>query len=225
MQFSFVSLFEGIINSYFKYSILGKAVENNHIKVHTYNPRDFTKNKHNQVDDTLYGGGNGMLLNVEPIINTLEYLKDTHIIFLTPCAKLFTQNDAKRLSKKKHITFVCGRYEGFDERSIELMANEVFSVGDYVLTGGELASLSLCDAISRYIDGVISKDALVEESFNDNTLEYPSFTKPKKINNLSVPSVLLNGNHAKISTFKKSLAKIKTKYHRVDLYQRIKNEK
>jgi tRNA (guanine37-N1)-methyltransferase len=151
MKFSFISLFDDIIKNYFKHSILANAIKNNYIEIETHNLRDFSQNKHKSVDDTVYGGGNGQLLNVEPLVESLKPLSNSHIIFVTPVGKKFTQKDAKRLSKKNHITFVCGRYEGFDERAIELMANEVLSIGDYILTGGELASLSMCDAISRCV--------------------------------------------------------------------------
>ncbi len=218
MKFSFISLFDDIIKNYFKHSILSKAIKNNLIEIETLNLRDFSQNKHNTVDDTVYGGGNGQLLNVEPLVKSLEKLKNSHIIFLTPAGKTFTQKDAKRLSKKSHITFVCGRYEGFDERAIELMANEVLSIGDYVLTGGELASLSMCDAISRNISEVLSNKALEEESFNEDILEYPSFTKPQVFNEVKIPSILSSGNHKKIEEYRHKVAILKTKYHRVDLY-------
>lgn len=217
MKFSFISLFDDIIKNYFKYSILANAIKNNHIEVETHNLRDFSKHKHKSVDDTVYGGGNGQLLNVEPLIEALKPLSNSHIIFLTPVGKKFTQRDAQRLSKKSHITFVCGRYEGFDERAIELMANEVLSIGDYILTGGELASLSMCDAISRCVDGVLNDEALKEESFNDNSLEYPSFTKPQVFNGSKVPAVLSSGNHKKIEEYRANMSKLKTKFHRVDL--------
>ena len=224
MKFSFITLFEDIINNYFKYSILANAIKDKHIKIETYNLRDFSQNKHKKVADTVYGGGNGQLLNVEPLIKALEPLKNSHIIFLAPAGKKFTQKDAKRLSKKKHITFVCGRYEGFDERAIELMANEVLSIGDYVLTGGELASLSMCDAISRNVNGVLSDEALDEESFNDNVLEYPSFTKPQVFNGVKIPSVLSSGDHQKIRDYRDKMSVLKTKYHRVDLYENLLNK-
>ena len=221
MKFSFVSLFDEIIKNYFKYSILANAIKNNRIEIETHNLRDFSNNKHNSVDDTVYGGGNGQLLNVEPLIRSLKPLANSHIIFLTPVGKKFTQKDAQRLSKKTHITFVCGRYEGFDERAIELMANEVLSIGDYILTGGELASLSMCDAISRCVNGVLNDEALKEESFNDDLLEYPSFTKPQVFNDLKVPLILSSGHHKNIKQYRTKMSKIKTKFHRVDLFEKL----
>lgn len=222
MKFSFITLFEDIINNYFQYSILGNAIKNNHIKIQTYNLRDFAQNKHKQVDDTVYGGGNGQLLDAITIIESLKPLQNTHIIFLTPSGKNFNQKDAQRLSKKEHITFVCGRYEGFDERAIEIMADEVLSMGDYILTGGELGALSMADSISRYVKGVLSETALEEESFNNNLLEYPSFTKPRTVQNLNIPSILSNGNHKKIKNLREELSKHKSKYHRIDLYTKYK---
>lgn len=224
MKFSFVSLFPNLIKPYFQDSILNRAIESNKIQLEFYNPRDYSNNKHNKVDDTLCGGGAGQLMFPQPISDTLEDIKrkndDVYIIFPLAAAKPFKQNDAKRLSKKKHIVFVCGRYEGIDERVIETYANEVFSIGDYILTGGELASTVMCDAISRNVETVLgNQESLDEESYNyheqiNMMLEAPSFTKPISFNNLSVPSELLKGNHAKIRNLKFNLSKYKTKYFR-----------
>jgi len=224
MKFSFVTLFPNLIEPYFKDSILKKAVEKKLIEYRFYNPRDYTKNKHKKVDDTLCGGGAGQLIFPQPLFDILDEIKlkdkDAYIIFLLAAAKPFNQSDAKRLSKKKNIVMVSGRYEGIDERVIEQYANEVFSMGDYILTGGELPSLVMADAISRNVDGVLgNKESLSEESYNHNedtkiVLEAPSFTKPMNFEGLSVPSELLKGNHAKIRNLKIKLSKCKTKYFR-----------
>jgi tRNA (guanine37-N1)-methyltransferase len=164
-------------------------------------------------------------------MDTLGNLKETspeaHMVFLTPVAKRFTQNDAKRLAKKSHVVFVSGRYEGMDERVIESMADEVFSIGDYILTGGELASMVLCDAISRNVEGVLgNSDSLEVESFEIPLLEAPSFTKPNNYEGIDVVSEFLKGNHSKITDLKRGLALCKTKYFRPDLYKKgITNEK
>ncbi|MEA2019712.1 MAG: tRNA (guanosine(37)-N1)-methyltransferase TrmD [Campylobacterota bacterium] len=224
MKFSFVTLFPNLIEPYFGDSILKKAIDKKLIKYNFYNPRDYTKNKHKKVDDTLCGGGAGQLIFPQPLFDLLEDIrqkdKDAYIVFPLAAAKPFNQNDAKRLSKKKHIVFVSGRYEGIDERVIEKYANEVFSIGDYILTGGELPSLIMSDAISRNVDGVLGNmDSLVDESYNyddenEMLLEAPSFTKPVEFKGLKVPSELLKGNHAKIRNLKIKLSKYKTKYFR-----------
>jgi len=224
MQFSFITLFPNLIEPYFKDSILKKAIEKKLINYTFYNPRDYTSNKHKKVDDTLCGGGAGQLIFPQPLFDILDDIKekdkDAYIIFPLAAAKPFNQNDAKRLAKKKNIVMVSGRYEGIDERVIEQYANEVFSIGDYILTGGELPSLIMADAISRNVDGVLGNmDSLTEESYNHNEdakvlLEAPSFTKPVNFQGLSVPSELLKGNHAKIRNLKIKLSKCKTQYFR-----------
>lgn len=219
MKFTFVTLFENIIKGYFSDSILHRAIKDGYIGIDFLNPRDFSDSKHKKVDDTAFGGGAGMLMGPQPLFDTLKYIHNSysnvHIIFLTPVAKPFRQNDAKRLSKKDHIVFVCGRYEGFDERVLESYCDEAFSIGDYILTGGEVASMVMCDAISRNIDGVLGNSASLEiESFEDELLEAPSFTKPQFFKNLTIPSEFLKGNHSKIRSLKLALSKCKTKYFR-----------
>ena len=224
MKFSFVTLFPNLIEPYFKDSILKKAVEKDLINYKFYNPRDYTTNKHKKVDDTLCGGGAGQLIFPQPLFDLLDKIKledkDAYIIFPLAAAKPFNQSDAKRLAKKKNIVMVSGRYEGIDERVIEQYANEVFSVGDYILTGGELPSMIMADAISRNVDGVLGNmDSLTDESYNPNedaklSLEAPSFTKPIEFKGLSVPSELLKGNHANIRNLKSKLSKYKTQYFR-----------
>jgi len=224
LQFSFVTLFPDLIEPYFKESILKNAVEKKLIKYKFYNPRDYTQNKHKKVDDTLCGGGAGQLIFAQPLFDLLDEIKEddnnAYIIFALAAAKPFNQNDAIRLAKKKNIVMVSGRYEGIDERVIEKYANEVFSVGDYILTGGELPSLVMADAISRNVEEVLgNNDSLSEESYNPNenaklSLEAPSFTKPVDFRGLKVPSELLKGNHAKIRNLKIKLSKCKTQYFR-----------
>ncbi len=226
MKFSFVTLFPNLIKPYFDDSILKKAIEKDLISCNYYNPRDYTTNKHKKVDNTLCGGGAGQLIFPQPLFDALDDIKSKdienkpYIIFPLAAAKPFNQNDAKRLAKKKHIVIVSGRYEGIDERVIEQYADEVFSIGDYILTGGELPSMVISDAISRNIDGVLGNmESLDEESYNHDDedkmqLEAPSFTKPVEFRGLNVPSELLKGNHAKIRNLKIKLSKCKTKYFR-----------
>ena len=219
MRFTFVTLFANLVEGYFKDSILKRAIDKGILDIEYLNPRDYSKNKHSKVDDTAVGGGAGMVMNPQPLFDALDALKkndeNVHIIFLTPVAKSFVQNDAKRLAAKSHIAFVSGRYEGIDERVIEKYADEVFSIGAYILTGGELASMVVCDAVSRNVDGVLgNSDSLSVESFEEQLLEAPSFSKPKDYDALSVPSEYLKGNHSKIRSLKLALSESKTKFFR-----------
>ena len=228
MRFSFVTLFPDLIKGYFTESILKRAIEDEKIFIDFVNPRDFTTDKHNRVDAPMIGGGAGMLMTPQPLMDTLKNLRkkspEAHVVFLSPVAKRFTQNDAKRLAKKEHIVFVSGRYEGIDERVIESQADELFSIGDFILTGGELASMVLCDAISRNVDEVLGNaDSLSVESFEEALLEAPSFTKPIIYENSEVVSEFLKGNHSKITDLKRGLALCKTKYFRPDLYKKRYN--
>jgi len=226
MRFTFVTLFGGIVRGYFTDTILARAMESQKLSIDYADPRVFTTNKHQKVDAPMVGGGAGMLMSPQPLIDTLNHIKVTsphaHIIFLTPVGKRFTQNDAARLATHKHIVLVCGRYEGIDERVIECHADELFSIGDYILTGGELAAMVVCDAVSRNLDGVLgNNDSLVGESYEESLLEPPAFTKPIIYQEKSVVSEYLKGNHSKITSLKRELALCKTKYFRPDLYKKI----
>ena len=227
MRFNFVSLFPNIIKGYFSDSILHRAIKSGLIELKFYNPRDYSKNRYSKVDDAKIGGGAGMLMTIQPIADTIKDIKKkdskSKIIFLTPVAKPFKQKDAKRLAKESSITFVCGRYEGFDERLIETFADELFSIGDYILTGGELGAMVMCDAISRNIPNVLgNSDSLVEESFENALLEAPAFTKPNFYEEKGVISELLKGNHSKIASINLKLSLCKTKYFRPDIYSKVK---
>lgn len=231
MKFNFISLFPNLIKPYFDESILKIALEKNLISIHFDNPRNYTKSRFNKVDDKKIGGGAGMLISAQPMFDCLNNYKSSHIIFLTPVAKPFKQIDAKRLALKDEITFVCGRYEGIDERVLEYFANEVFSIGDFVLTGGELAALCISDAIARNVDGVLNDESLIEESFEDNLLEAPAFTKPNvfeyeknnKFTKFYSISSLVKGNHANIKVLKNHLSFCKSKFHRPDLLAKHNN--
>ena len=219
MKFTFVTLFPNLIEPYFYDSILKRAIDSNFISYEFYNPRDFTTNKHLKVDKQMIGGGAGMLMTCQPLFDCLDEIKkrnpDSYIVFPLAAAKPFNQKDAKRLAKKGNIVFVSGRYEGIDERVIEKYANEVFSIGEFILTGGELPSLVMADAISRNITGVLGNaDSLEVESYENNLLEAPSFAKPEIFQNLSVVKEYLKGNHSKISDLKFQMSICKTKYYR-----------
>lgn len=228
MKFTFVTLFKNLVEPYFGDSILKRALTNGIIDLNFLNPRDFSSNKYKKVDDYMIGGGAGLLINPEPLYDLLTFLKktdkDVKIIFVSPVGKKFTQQDAKRFAKLSHICFVCGRYEGIDERVYELFGDEIFSIGDFVLTGGELPALCMCDAISRNIKGVLgNSNSLMQESFENNLLEFPSFTKPNNFKNLHIVSEFLKGNHGKIKALKDGMAICKTKFYRPDLYAKFKS--
>ncbi len=228
MKFTFVTLFDTLIKDYFADSILSRAIKARLMDVSFVNPRDFAQdNKHQKVDDYQAGGGAGLLMKAEPLSKALEDIKkddqDAYFIFAAPAGKPFKQTDAKRLAAKKHLVFVSGRYEGIDERVVEIYADELFSIGDFILTGGELPSLCICDAVSRNIPGVLgNEDSLAVESFENALLEAPAFTKPNVFNKNSIIKEYLKGNHSKIDALKKTLSVSKTKYFRPDLYKKVK---
>ena len=236
MKFTFVTLFKSLVKPYFEDSILGRAVKEKLVCVDFLNPRDFSADKHKKVDDYMVGGGAGLLMACQPLDDTFKFLlknkPKTHIVFLAPAGKKFNQNDAKRLAKKEHICLVCGRYEGIDERIIEKYADEIFCIGDFIMTGGELAALCVADAISRNIKGVLGNNQSLEiESFEGDLLEAPSFTKPNDYKGLGVVSAFLKGDHAKIEALKNNMAFLKTRFFRPDLHRKFepptkeKNEK
>lgn len=222
MRFSFFTLFPDLIMPYFGQSIMRNAICNQKIEVECINIRDYAFNKHKKVDNALIGGGAGMLLDPFVLDCALQQARDSRIIFLSPCGARFSHKDSVRLSKYSHISFVCGRYEGFDERSIELHATEIFSIGDFILSGGELGALCMADSIARHIHGVLGNElSLQGESFESGLLEAPNFTKSKqfaKKNQENLPtSAYLNGNHAIITDLKLTMSKMKTQYFRPDL--------
>ena len=226
MKFTFVTLFQNIIEGYFCDSILKRAIDSKQIELEYINPRDYTQDKHNKVDKPIIGGGAGMLMTPQPLFDAIDAIKnsspDAYIVVATPVGKSFKQNDAKRLAKKEHVVFVSGRYEGIDERFIEQKVDEIFSIGDFILTGGELPSMVMCDAIARNVEGVLgNSNSLSVESFELSSLEAPSFSKPKIYNQIAVPSEFLKGNHGKISDLKNAMAKCKTKYFRPDMHKNL----
>jgi tRNA (guanine37-N1)-methyltransferase len=201
---------------------LGKAVEKGLIQIQTINIRDFTLDKHQVVDDAPYGGGQGMVMKVEPIARAIESVKaqnpSARTIYLTPQGKPFHQDLARRLSTQSHLVLLCGRYEGVDERVRELFIDEEISIGDYVLTGGELAAMVVVDAVSRFIPGVLGSDRSAEEdSFFNSLLEYPQYTRPFEFKGCRVPEVLLSGNHSAISLWRRREAIRRTSSRRPDL--------
>ncbi|MDO8507600.1 MAG: tRNA (guanosine(37)-N1)-methyltransferase TrmD [bacterium] len=221
MKFNVITLFPETIHSLTDYSILGRGIKSKIIEIETYNLRDFGLGKYKQVDDTPYGGGAGMLLKVDILDKAIEKVraqnKGTFVILLTPKGQKYGQSQAKKLSRKDNITFVCGHYEGFDERIRELVDAEI-SIGDYVLSGGEIAAAAIIDSVSRLIPGVLGKEeSHKDESFEDGMLEYPHYTNPREYKGMSVPEVLLSGNHGEIEKWRKEQAQKVTKDKRPDL--------
>jgi tRNA (guanine37-N1)-methyltransferase len=222
MRFDILTLFPRMFFSPLEESILGKAVEKGLIQVQMINIRDFSLDKHQVVDDTPYGGGQGMVMKVEPIARAIESVKSQNpsalTVYLTPQGKPFNQDLARRLSTQLHLILLCGRYEGVDERARDLFIDEEISIGDYVLTGGELAAMVLIDAVSRFIPGVLGSDRSAEEdSFFNSLLEYPQYTRPPDFRRSCVPEVLLSGNHSAISLWRRKEALRRTSLRRPDL--------
>lgn len=203
MKIDILTLFPDMFDDFKNESIIKRAIDNNKVEINTCNFRDFANNKHKKVDDTPYGGGNGMVLMCQPIFDAVESLKkeNSKVILLSPQGKKYTQKKAYELAKEEHIIFICGHYEGFDER-IKTICDEEISIGDYVLTGGELPSMVITDSIVRLIPGVIEEESHLNESFNDNLLDYPTYTKPRNYKGMKVPDVLLSGDHKKIDKWR-----------------------
>lgn len=228
MKFTTLTLFPEFIELIKSYSIIRRAIENGLISVESINIRDFAINKHGQVDDYPYGGGQGMVMMVEPVYKAIESVKteNSHVVFLSPQGKVLNQKLIKDLSKKEHIVLLCGHYEGIDERIIENYIDEEISIGDYVLTGGEIPAMVLIDSVSRMIDGVLaSSEAYEDESHMDGLLEYPQYTRPQEFMGLKVPDVLLSGNHQEIEKYRREMSILQTKKKRPDLFKFIKDKK
>ena len=203
MRIDILTLFPSIINSYLDESIIKRAIEKGLVNTNVINIRDFSPFKNGQVDDTPYGGGGGMVLMCEPVFKAIDSVKtsDSIVIMTTPAGIKYNQSTAVDLSKYKHLILLCGHYEGFDER-IKTKVDMEISIGDYVLTGGELASLVITDSVVRLLEGVITDTSLESESFTDNLLDYPVYTKPREYEGLKVPDVLLSGDHKKINEYR-----------------------
>ncbi len=223
MKINFVTLFPNFYVPFQNESITKRAIEKGLLEVEVVDFRNFTSNKHNKVDDEVYGGGQGMLLMVEPIDKALESVGGRRIL-LSPQGKPFTQSKAAELAKEKEITFIAGHYEGFDER-VRLLVDEEISIGDYVLTGGELPSMVIADSVVRLLPGVIRAESHMMDSFQDNLLDHPQYTRPREYKGMKVPEVLLNGDHAKIEKWRKEMQIKKTNEVRPDLTERNTNEK
>ncbi len=215
MQFDIITIFPHIFKSYFSESIIARAQKEKLIQIKVHNLRDYSQDKHKRVDDTPYGGGAGMVMKVSPLYRAVEVIKKekpkAKVILFSAKGQKYTQVDARRLAKGNDLIFICGRYEGVDERVVKHLADEELSVGNYVLTGGEIPAMVVLDSVARLIPGVLGNPkSLEEESFNVNTkttLEYPQYTKPKEFRGWKVPEILLSGNHEKIEQWRKEKSK------------------
>ena len=218
MRIDILTLFPHMFDSILSESIIKRAIEEEKVKINISNFRDFSKLNNSQVDDTPYGGGAGMVLMCEPIIDAIESVKtsDSIVILLTPQGYTYNQKMAYDFKTKKHLILICGHYEGFDERIRSFVDMEV-SIGDYVLTGGEIPAMTIIDSVVRLLDGVINEESYISDSFTNNLLDYPTYTHPANFRGMKVPDILLSGDHKKIELYRKEEALKRTKERRPDL--------
>ncbi len=220
MKFDVLTLFPEMFDS-MKESIIGRAMDKNLIQIHPVNIRDFSKDKHKKVDDTVYGGGAGMLMRPDVVYDAYQSVKSekAKVIFLSPQGKTLNQAKVLELAKEEHLILLCGHYEGIDQRVIDKIVDEEISIGDYVLTGGELPAMVLIDSVSRYVDGVLATGSKFEESFSDGLLEYPQYTRPEIFEGKKVPEILLSGHHENIEKWRRKEALKLTARKRPDLLE------
>ncbi len=220
MKFDVLTLFPEMFDS-MKESIIGRAMDKNLIQIHPVNIRDFSKDKHKKVDDTVYGGGAGMLMRPDVVYDAYQSVKSekAKVIFLSPQGKTLNQAKVLELAKEEHLILLCGHYEGIDQRVIDKIVDEEISIGDYVLTGGEIPAMVLIDSVSRYIDGVLATGSKFEESFSDGLLEYPQYTRPEIFEGEKVPEILLSGHHENIEKWRRKEALKLTAKKRPDLLE------
>ena len=219
MKIDILTLFPEMFSAV-KESILGRAQKAGKIEINAINLRDYTDNKHLKCDDYPFGGGAGMVMMPQPIGSAIEALDPEHKarrIYMSPKGEVFRQQKVFELLEYEHLILLCGHYEGVDQRAIDLFIDEEISIGDYVLTGGELPAMVIADCVSRYVDGIISPSSLVDESFSDNLLEYPQYTRPQEYRGLTVPEVLRSGDHAKVDAWRREQALLITQKRRPDL--------
>ena len=221
MKFDILTLFPEMFSS-LEQSIIGRAVENGQISINLINIRDFSTDKHKKVDDTPYGGGAGMVMMPDVVYRAYESLEssDAKVIYMSPKGKNLNQEKVEELSKESHLIILCGHYEGIDQRVLDKIVDEEISIGDYVLTGGEIPAMVLIDSVSRYVKGVLKEDSIKEESFSNGLLEYPQYTRPEIFQGERVPEVLLSGNHQEIDKWRKEKSLEITKKNRPDLLKK-----
>ena len=224
MRFDVLTLFPEMIQEACSHSIMKRAVESDIISINTVNPRDYTLDKHKKVDDTPYGGGAGMVLMAQPYVDAYESIEKSEksiTLMMSPQGQTFDNKLCRELADYEQIVILCGHYEGFDERIRDIIKPKEVSIGDFVLTGGELPALCIIDSISRKLDGTLGKiESMEEDSFENGLLEYPQYTKPREYRGLKVPDVLLNGNHALIAEYRHEEQLERTKERRPDLYEK-----
>ena len=226
MNFHILTLFPEMVMNGLNTSIIGRAINNELLTIEAVNIRDFAENKHNRVDDYTYGGGAGMLMQAGPVYGAYQSIvekadKKPRVIYLSPQGQTFSQEMAEDFAKEEELVFLCGHYEGIDERVLEEIVTDYVSIGDYVLTGGELPAMVMIDAISRLLPGVLHNDASAEfESFQDNLLEYPQYTRPEEWHGKKVPEVLLSGHHVNIEKWRREQSVIRTALRRPDLLEK-----
>lgn len=221
MKIDILSIFPDMFNGFLETSIIKRAIDNNKVEIKIHDFREYSKDIHKKVDDYAFGGGSGMVLMPQPIFDCIDSIKseDSYVILMTPQGIKYNQSTAYNLVDKKHIIIICGHYEGFDER-IRTLANLEISIGDFILTGGEIPAMAITDSIVRLIDGVIREDSHIQESFHDNLLDYPVYTKPVSYRGMDVPDVLLSGNHKLINEFRKNEQIKRTRIRRPDLLEK-----
>ena len=222
MKFDVLTLFPEMFEP-IKQSIIGKAEEKKLIDINLINIRDFSKNKHKKVDDTPYGGGAGMVMQADVVYDAYKSIKDENakVIYLTPQGKVLNQKKVEKLSKQEHLILLCGHYEGIDQRVIDKIVDEEISIGNYVLTGGEIPAMVLIDSVSRYVDGVLSEGSISEESFSQGILEYPQYTRPETFEGVKVPEILLSGHHKNINKWRRCEALKNTYLKRPELLENV----
>lgn len=222
MRFDVLTLFPEMFEP-LKQSIIKRATEKKLVDINLVNIRDFSEDKHNKVDDTPYGGGAGMVMKPDVVDRAYQFVKtdDAKVIYLTPQGRTLNQEMVKKLSDEKHLILLCGHYEGIDQRVIDKIVDEEISIGDYVLTGGEIPAMVLIDSVSRYVDGVLSNDSISEESFSNGLLEYPQYTRPEVFDNIKVPEVLISGHHENIRIWRRKMSLRNTFYKRAELLKNI----
>lgn len=227
MIFDIMTLFPELVKGVLSESVIGRAQKSGALEINCHNIRDFSKDKHRRVDDTPYGGGKGMLMMAPPIYDCYEYIKNNrdsslkqHVIYMSPRGSVFNQKKAEELAKYDNLIIICGHYEGIDQRIIDEIVDEEVSIGDFVLTGGEIPACLVVDAVARLVDGVLSDPECYEkESISSGMLEYPQYTRPYEFHGVCVPDVLISGNHAKIDAWREEMAIKTTRERRPDLLE------
>lgn len=227
MKFTLLSLFPELLDGYFRSSIMARAVDRGLIDYQLVNIRDFATDRHRTCDDAPYGGGYGMVLKAEPLAAALDWVgaADKRVVYASPAGRLFDQAAAAELAEEPELVMICGRYEGIDQRIIDLYVHDQLSIGDYVVSSGEIATLVLVDAVYRLVDGVITAGSLEEESHTDLLLEYPHYTRPEEFRGLRVPEVLMSGHHQRIAAWRRAEQERLTAAVRPDLYRKMTGER